>query len=282
MKAAWAQCSWQWRVVFTSKKNSSPWDAKYSGPMPKLMPGAEPPLVKLPAGGHWGGAVERGGTFVYCGADKREVAPLKALPPGKYTLVATYSYLDPKRKEYWRGSVSTAPVEVEIGGAGAALRPKGGDVVNGLSLRLTAVKSRYGEKEPLKLRVFLDNVGDKQLTVLKRTSHVDLGFNARDAEGRFIVSLLPPAPPRPLRAADLAPLAPGASLELENWELLARVNNQIAAGKGRTGKFTVTAWYHAQSEGKVWNVLALDPKAWTGRLKSNPVKVEVTAGEPGN
>jgi hypothetical protein len=174
----------------------------------------------------------------------------------------------------WQGQVATGAVEIEIKPKGAA-GVKGGQAVAGLSLRLVAAKTRYAGKEPLELRVFLDNVGPKRLTVLKRTSHVDLGIEAYDAERRFIVSLLPPSPPPALAAGDLAPLAAGASLELKNWELLRSINHQIKVGHGRTGRFTIRAVYRAQSAGDRWNVRKLDADAWAGTLKSNPVEVVI-------
>ncbi len=197
----------------------------------------------------------------------------KTLPPGKYRVTAGYS--QNRKGNFWQGSITTGPVEIEVKGKGAAARPAGGKAVKGLSLRLVATKTKYAAGEPLEIRAFLDNVGKERMTVLKRTTHVDMGFNARSAGGQFIVSMLPPAPPRRLRADDLAQLAAGASLELKNWEMLARVNSQIRAGKGRTGKFTIFASYGAHARGEVWNVRKIDPKAWVGSLKSNPVEIRI-------
>jgi RNA polymerase sigma factor (sigma-70 family) len=208
-----------------------------------------------------------------------ETKPLSALPAGKYTVIASYEHAaahpQPKPCPYWHGKVATGAVEIEIRAKGAAAA-KGGEAVNGLSLRLEAAKAEYRQGEPLELRVFLDNVGDKPLVVLKRTTHVEMGIEAQDAGKQFIVSQLPPAPPPRLKAEDLAPLAAGASLELKNWEMLIRINWEIKTGHGRTGRFTIRASYRAQAEGDFWNVRKLDPNAWVGALQSNAVEVEIS------
>jgi RNA polymerase sigma factor (sigma-70 family) len=129
IQAAWAHCSWQWQVVFTAKGGSLPRIATYSGPIPKIAPGAMPPVLKLPAGKHWCTVLTRGkknGKFRYCGKKKIHLPDLDALPPGKYTVTATYSYSDSRKRGYWSGRISTASVEVEVKAKGAAA-PAGGD-----------------------------------------------------------------------------------------------------------------------------------------------------------
>ena len=147
-------------------------------------------------------------------------------------------------------------------------------VKQGLQLRLWAGKTSYGKEQPLQLRAHLVNSGGATLTVLRRAAHVDLGLDARNDAGEFITSLLPPAPPRPPTAADLYKLAPGASVELVNWELLQRVNQQIAAGNGRSGAFRVSASYHV-GVGTTSGLRKLDPAAWVGALKSGELRIEV-------
>jgi RNA polymerase sigma factor (sigma-70 family) len=123
IEAPWAHCSWEWRIVFTSRKTGMPRLARYSGPMPKLPPGAKLPTLKLSAGKYWCEVLVRGkknGKFEYCGAKKIYLPALAALPPGKYTVTATYAYANPKvKKTHWTGRVSTAPVEIEIKARGA-------------------------------------------------------------------------------------------------------------------------------------------------------------------
>ncbi|MBN1770553.1 MAG: hypothetical protein JXB32_04770 [Deltaproteobacteria bacterium] len=48
----------------------------------------------------------------------------------------------------------------------------------------------------------------------------------------------------------------------------------LAACSGRTGRFTVTARYHA-GRGLTENLRTLDPNAWVGSLTSNAVVLEV-------
>ena len=69
-------------------------------------------------------------------------------------------------------------------------------------------------------------------------------------------------------------IAVGEELELEDRELLSRVNEQIFAGKGRTGRFNATARYHA-GQGLTENLRELDPAAWTGTLVSNVVVIDI-------
>ena len=215
--------------------------------------------------------------YEYPAKDVKEFLVPKSLAPGKYAVTASYEHAKGHPEDrpcpYWHGKVTTGAVEIEIKPNGAAA--KGGDAVGGLCLRLEAAKAEYRQGEPLDLRVFLDNVADKPLVVLKRTTHVDMGIEAYDAQRQFIVSLLPPAPPPRLAAGDLAPLAAGASLELKGWEMLVRVNREIQAGHGRTGRFTIRASYRAQAGGDFWNVRKLDPAAWVGALQSNAVELEI-------
>lgn len=152
--------------------------------------------------------------------------------------------------------------------------PTAGKAKAGLRLRLVAARATLAAKQPLKLRVFLDNTSKAPLVVFKRTSHVDLGLDAKDDDGEFITTLLPPGPPMPPAAKDLTTLAPGASLELTNWELLNRINQQIARGNGRTGTFHVHASYHA-GVGTTEKLRELNKAAWVGSLESNEVLVTV-------
>lgn len=141
-----------------------------------------------------------------------------------------------------------------------------------LALRLVIKKTVYRAGEPLEARVFLDNKGRRAQLVLRRASHVDVGFDARNKAGKFITELLPPVPPRPPTAQDFVTLKPGASVELKNWELLHRVNRQITAGNGRKGVFVVSASYHVWPK-KVAAVKGLAGTPWTGKLQSNRITV---------
>ena len=161
----------------------------------------------------------------------------------------------------------------------AAITPAGADTTetpaaDGLRLELRARKTQYAAGEALELTAWLINDGASSLVVLNRASHVDLGIDAANEADEFLTSLLPPEPPEPPTAADLATLQPGGELELADWELLSRVNQQIRAGNGRSGRFTVTARYHAGS-GLTENLRKLDPSAWVGSLTSNAVVLEV-------
>ncbi len=146
--------------------------------------------------------------------------------------------------------------------------------MGGLSLRLEAKKTTYRLGEALNFRVYLDNKGQEELTVFHRTSHVDLGLHAFDKQGKFITSLLPPAPPRPPKQTDLVRFSKGKSLELKNWELLDRVNREIKQGNGRIGEFKVKASYHV-GQGTTKNVRKLDPTVWVGNLYSNEFVVRI-------
>lgn len=149
-----------------------------------------------------------------------------------------------------------------------------GEAKDGLRLRLEARRTNYDASEPLELMAYLENMRNSPITVMRRASHVDLGLDAFNAAGEFITSLLPPAPPMPPTREDLAVMEPGASLLLGDWELLSRVNQQIMAGHGRKGRFSVKAAYHAGS-GLTAELKALDPTVWTGSLTSNTVEIEV-------
>jgi RNA polymerase sigma factor (sigma-70 family) len=264
-------------LLFKPSGGGLPRQARYSGPVPSMYWGHQQ-LVK---GGQVAFVVKCGGDANWQFEDATPAprdataAPVKLLPAGRYTVTALYKavIID---KGFWRGEAPTGAAEIEIRAKGAAVA-KGGEAVNGLSLRLEAARTEYRQGEPLDLRVFLDNVGDQPLVVLKRTTHVDMGIEAYDAQRQFIVSLLPPAPPPRLAAGDLAPLAAGASLELKDWEMLVRVNREIQAGHGRAGRFTIRASYRAQAAGDFWNVRRLDPAAWVGALQSNAVEVEIKA-----
>ena len=142
----------------------------------------------------------------------------------------------------------------------------------GLRLRLSMTKVVYQERQPLEAQLFLENVGSTDLLVLQRGSHVDIGINASNESGEFITTLLPPEPPPPATVDDFVTLAAGESLKLKEWELLNRVNQQVEAGNGRLGIFTVTATYFARPE-TVDRVQGLSGIPWTGTLTSNSVIV---------
>lgn len=113
--------------------------------------------------------------------------------------------------------------------------------VAGLHLELRAPKTLFEAGEPLELTAWLVNETAEPIVVLRRASHVDLGLDAKNRDGEFITALLPPEPPPPPTTDDLATVAPHGELELLDWELLDRVNQQILAGNGRTGRFLVAA-----------------------------------------
>jgi hypothetical protein len=143
-----------------------------------------------------------------------------------------------------------------------------------LRLEVRASRTTYAAGEPLELEAWLVNGGSGPAVVLARASHVDLGLDASNEAGEFVTSLLPPEPPPPPTREDLALLAAGAELQLRDWEMLQRVNEQLAAGNGRTGTFKVRAYYHAGT-GLTENLLALDPAAWTGSVASEPLTIEI-------
>ena len=143
-----------------------------------------------------------------------------------------------------------------------------------VALELRAPKTLFEAGEPLELTAWLVNETAEPIVVLRRASHVDLGLDAKNRDGEFITALLPPEPPPPPTTADLATVAPHGELELLDWELLDRVNQQILAGNGRTGRFLVAARYHAGS-GLSENLRELDPAAWVGALKSNTILLDV-------
>lgn len=145
---------------------------------------------------------------------------------------------------------------------------------NGLRLRLTAGKTVYQEGEPLEFTATLENVSRRKLWVLNRATHVDLTINAVDARGKYITSVLPPAPPPPPEASDIVMLGPEQAVRLHHWELLDRVNRQIKLGTGRTGEFSVTASYRA-GEGTTSLIVDIEPRSWTGLIHSNAVKIVV-------
>ena len=151
---------------------------------------------------------------------------------------------------------------------------EGATSVAGLHLELRTPTTIYAAGEPLDFTAWLVNETAEPIAVLRRASHVDLGLDASNGNGEFITSLLPPEPPPPPTAADLATVDPGGELELVDWELLDRVNQQIAAGNGRTGRFLVAARYHAGS-GLSENLRVLNPTAWVGSLRSNAVLIDV-------
>lgn len=155
-----------------------------------------------------------------------------------------------------------------IGIDSVAEESAGGQEVGGLRLRLVVAKTGYAQREPLQARAFLDNVSDTPMVVLTRATHTDLGLDGRTSAGEWITSLLPPGPPRPPTKQHLSTIAPGASLELRDWELLGRINRQIELGNGRQGDFSLLARYRADS-----SLTRLDPAVWTGELESNRVSV---------
>ncbi|MBN1769622.1 MAG: hypothetical protein JXB32_00040 [Deltaproteobacteria bacterium] len=143
-----------------------------------------------------------------------------------------------------------------------------------LRLELRTSKTSYAAGEPLAFTAWLVNGDSRPVVVLRRASHVDLGLDAANEAREFITSLLPPEPPEPPTADDLATVPAGGELELADWEMLARVNEQILAGNGRTGHFEVKAYYHAGA-GLTENLTTLDPAVWTGSLVSNTVPIDV-------
>jgi hypothetical protein len=169
-------------------------------------------------------------------------------------------------------AASTEPEQPS--GATGATEEQGAASVAGLHLELRAPKTLFAAGEALDLSAWLVNETAEPITVLRRASHVDLGLDASNRDGEFITSLLPPEPPPPPTAADLATIAPNGELELVDWELLNRVNQQIEAGNGRTGRFQVAARYHAGT-GLSENLRQLDPAAWVGSLKSNSILIDV-------
>lgn len=116
--------SWLWwrvAVIFAPKAGGAPrracWDvSKKRTPEPIAIPRGGQRLAALVLDQNW--------SFVQDGKTIEEsVPPLKQLPPGKYTVTASYEHPadHPMREDcpYWHGKVVTAPVEVEI-------KPKGG------------------------------------------------------------------------------------------------------------------------------------------------------------
>jgi hypothetical protein len=146
--------------------------------------------------------------------------------------------------------------------------------IDGLRLELRSSKTIFDAGKPLDLTAWLINETDAPIVVLRRATHVDLGLDASNPNGEFITSLLPPEPPPPPTADDLAVIDPHGALELVDWEMLDRVNQQIAEGNGRTGRFRVAAQYDAGS-GLSENLRQLDPTAWVGSLESNSILIDV-------
>ncbi|MBI5487631.1 MAG: hypothetical protein HY905_09885 [Deltaproteobacteria bacterium] len=160
------------------------------------------------------------------------------------------------------------------GGEAAATADGAGSTAAELRLELRTPKTVYAEGEALEFTAWLVNGTAAPVVVLRRAAHVDLSLDAVNEAGEFITTLLPPEPPMPPTADDLATIDPGAELELRDWELLQRVNEQIVGGNERTGRFVVTARYHAGT-GLTENLRELDPAAWVGSLTSNTVLIEV-------
>jgi hypothetical protein len=158
----------------------------------------------------------------------------------------------------------------------------GGDVVNGLQLRLKAARTQYrlSAKEPLEMAISVANVSARTITIVKRRSHVDMSVSAVRASGAegFITSLLPPEPPPPLTADDLKWLKPGEIDESENasCEMLGRINQQLRAGNGRAGVFEVSVSCRADTSRMNFD---RNPQVWNGSLRSNAARVSLIPEE---
>jgi hypothetical protein len=194
-----------------------------------------------------------------------------------------------RRATTWMVMLGTAAALAACGGAtpageGSGTSPSGTEPPAGLGvassadavlrLELRASQTTYAPGEPLELEAFLVNSGSGPAVVLGRATHVDLGIDATNEAGEFITTLLPPEPPLPPTTDDLEVLEAGDELRFDDWEMLQRVGEQIAAGNGRTGRFTVRAFYHAGAP-TTPSLLELDPAAWVGSLTSEPLVVEV-------
>ena len=152
---------------------------------------------------------------------------------------------------------------------------RGDGASDGLELELVATKTVYELVQPLELRAYLKNVGESPLVVLRRASHGELGLDVVDDAGHHMVTLRPPAPPLLPGADDFASLAPQERLELRDWEILRSVNQQLSAGRGKSGPFSATARYHVSDSST-----GAAKTAWVGAIKSNTLALERRPGEP--
>ncbi len=95
--------------------------------------------------------------------DKGRRSPARrALPPGKYTVTATYTNPQAGEKGYWSGMITSSRVKVEIRPAASVAW---GETVKGLQAGLSLDQSVMRQGDPVKVALHFRNVSDKSLTV---------------------------------------------------------------------------------------------------------------------
>jgi len=279
-----------WRAVFVPKGGGVPRVARRDPKAPPLPPRARPPLA-MEAGSQRAFVMEFDRNYQFEDARQRareSYAPIKTLPPGKYTVTASYEHAmhDMDRPcPYWHGKVATGAVEIEVKPKGAAEAPvAGGEAVNGLRLVLEMSKPRYAVNEHWDgvlrvelvegmaifdkvagFRVHLERTNGEASGVLRSQG----GFlPSRNFGGRLNKD-----------AAGFVRLAKDANEVIEIKPFLKKgvvtvgISGHYTEWKPPAGIYRI--WFTYRNDKDGYDVKG---KVWTGELKSNVVTVIV--GQP--
>jgi hypothetical protein len=107
-----------WRFTFTAVGGGIVWEAQLN--MPKARRTGESfqqSMIPLAAGQQNAVVFDLGDDDISFADSERRAPSVKRLPPGKYTVTATYAHPMHAQRTicpYWHGTVTTAPVEIEV------------------------------------------------------------------------------------------------------------------------------------------------------------------------
>ncbi len=159
----WLGYSLEWHLVFRRKGGLIPLRAvnttpfwKYNPPHVSLAPGQSAPVRLLVGGKGWQFHDARPNV-------RKRAAPLKALPPGRYTVTASYEHRAGHPQEevcpYWHGKLVAGPVTVEV--VRPAAKASWGKAVQNLQVGLSAGDTKFESGKPMEFTVHVRNAGKK-------------------------------------------------------------------------------------------------------------------------